>query len=216
MRRVLLVFAGGFCGTLARVLLGAPLLALARWVGMPAAHGGFPYDIFAINLSGALAMGLLYGLFERGAAIPPDVRLTLGTGFLGAYTTFSTFVVGGDKLLPSASLTGLVYLFGSLALGVLCAALGYEAASVFLDWRRIRRRAAVHVRRVGRATLATAPLATWVGQRVTPRASRDQILHRDTRPGRVRYQRYARPTHPHPTRANDPADDQVPEEEEMR
>src|SRR5579863_6577161 len=97
MRRVVLVFAGGFCGTLARYLLSAPLLALARlWLPGGAS---FPYDILTINVTGALALGLLFGLVERGSRVSPDVRLTVGTGFLGAYTTFSSFVVGGDILL---------------------------------------------------------------------------------------------------------------------
>ena len=135
MRKVALVCAGGFCGTLARYLLMAPLLGLARTL-FPAGPGTFPYDILVINLSGAFALGILYGLVERGAALPPDARLAVGTGFLGAYTTFSTFVYGGDKLLMSgAFVAGLLYLCGSMALGVVCAWAGRIAATAIISMR---------------------------------------------------------------------------------
>jgi len=129
MGKVALVCAGGFCGTLARYVLMAPLLGLAGSL-LPGGRTGFPYDIFVINLSGAFALAFLYGLVERGAGLAPDVRLAVGTGFLGAYTTFSTFVYGGDKLLASgAILTGILYLGGSLALGVGCVWAGTLAAA---------------------------------------------------------------------------------------
>jgi CrcB protein len=128
MRRLLLVFAGGFCGTLARYLLSAPLLALAP-IWFPGVQAGIPYDIFLINCSGALALGLLSGLAEGSAAISPELRLTFGTGFLGAYTTLSTFAYGGEQLLSSgATLPGTLYLGGTLALGIACAWLGYALA----------------------------------------------------------------------------------------
>lgn len=141
MRKLALVFAGGFCGTLARYFLAAPLLALAALI-LPAAHTGFPWDVFAINLSGAFILGLLYGLAERGARIAPDTRLAIGTGFLGAYTTFSTFTYGGITLLLSgAALAGALYLVGSVVLGVACAYAGHLAAGVLLERRRLAHRA---------------------------------------------------------------------------
>lgn len=158
MRKLALVLAGGFCGTLARYYLAAPLLALAALI-FPGSRGGFPYDIFAINLSGAFALGLLYGLAERGARVSPDMRLTLGTGFLGAYTTFSTFTVGGDKLLlDGAWLTSVLYLAGSVGLGVFCAHLGHAASGALLAHRRISRRVRIRARRAWR--LALAPVAS--------------------------------------------------------
>lgn len=146
MRKIVLVFVGGFSGTLARYLLAAPLLALAR-SALPGGQG-LPYDILVINLTGALALGLLYGLVERGAAISPDVRLTLGTGFLGAYTTFSSFVVGGDTLIAEGSAaTGMAYLLGSIVLGVAAAHGGYLLSGMVSQRHRISRRTLVHARR---------------------------------------------------------------------
>lgn len=135
MRKIALVFVGGFCGALARYLVAMPLATLARH-HLPGASS-FPYEIFVINLSGAYLLGLLYGVTERGAAIPPDVRLALGTGFLGAYTTFSTFVTGGDTVLMAGTqFSGVAYLFGSIALGVICVHLGHLSAAGLTERRR--------------------------------------------------------------------------------
>ncbi len=135
MRNIALVFAGGFCGTLARALLSAPINSLALTL-FPHASAQFPWDIFAINLSGALALGLLYGLCERGSAIPHDVRLTVGPGFLGAFTTFSSYIVGGD-ILARTGLPGLAafYLIASMVMGVACAWVGYNAAGTLIQRR---------------------------------------------------------------------------------
>lgn len=181
VRRLGLVLAGGFCGTLARYYLSAPLLALAALV-LPGHGDGFPFDIFAINLSGAFALGLLYGLAERGARISPDARLALGTGFLGAYTTFSTFAVGGDTLLlRGAWLTGALYLAGSVALGVVCAHLGHVAAGAVLDRRRLTRRVRVRTRRAWRQAFApgTRSAAGSHASAIQPW----RLAHRDTSHG---------------------------------
>lgn len=170
LRKLALVLVGGFCGTLARYYLTAPLLALAALL-LPGAQSGFPYDTFAINLSGSFALGLLYGLAERGARVSPDTRLALGTGFLGAYTTFSTFTVGGDKLLlDGAWLTGALYLAGSIVLGVFCAHLGHIAASAIVAHRRISRGVRVRARRAWRLAVAPYTHASRVQPwRLTPR-----------------------------------------------
>lgn len=132
MRRLALVCVGGFCGALTRYLLAAPILALAaRLPDTPGGHSGFPYDILLINLSGALALGLIYGLVERRIPIAHDLRLLVGTGFLGAYTTFSSYVYGATHLLMTgAMVAGMLYLVGAMVAGLLCAQLGFWLASV--------------------------------------------------------------------------------------
>jgi fluoride exporter len=151
MRKLALVCAGGFCGTLARYLLGAPLLALAHVLFL--GHGGaIPWDTLSINLTGALALGVLYGIFERGALLPPAASLAFGTGFLGAYTTFSTFVYGGDTLVASGhALAGGVYLAGSLALGVGCAYVGYILGGLLVLVERRHRHRRLLALRANRA-----------------------------------------------------------------
>lgn len=164
MRKLALVFTGGFCGTLARYFLASPLLLLAARI-FPDGPAHFPYDIFAINLTGAFTLGLLYGLAERGSAISPEARLALGTGFLGAYTTFSTFTYGGNMLLGGDHwLFGLLYLGGGLALGIVCVHLGQVAAEMVAQRRHIGQRVR-RARRVWRRVLpASGSLALRRGR----------------------------------------------------
>lgn len=78
---VVYLVIGGSMGTLARHY-GA--MRLANAFGSPAAA------IFAVNVSGAFAIGLFLSLAEHRFAWPPGLVLGVGVGFLGAYTTFST------------------------------------------------------------------------------------------------------------------------------
>jgi fluoride exporter len=138
MRNIALVFAGGFCGTLARTLLATPITSLTLTL-FPHASARFPWDIFAINLSGALALGLLYGLCERGVPILHDIRLAAGPGFLGAFTTFSSYIVGGEMLARTGQpALAAFYVIASLAMGVGCAWAGYNAAGTLVQRRAVK------------------------------------------------------------------------------
>ncbi|HZC05245.1 MAG TPA: CrcB family protein [Ktedonobacterales bacterium] len=138
IRKLSLVLAGGFCGTVVRYLLSKPLLALAGV--LPDAHAGFPYDILLINLTGAFVIGLLFGAFEHGASLSPDARLTLGTGFLGSYTTFSSFMVGAGTMLARGQYTlALLYLCGAMAAGVTLAMAGYAVSGAVIERQRAAR-----------------------------------------------------------------------------
>lgn len=123
-RFVLLVGAGGVLGALARYGLGLTIPA----------PGGWPLGTLVINLSGALALGaLLEGLSRRG----PDaggrriLRLAVGTGFLGAFTTYSTLALDAVHLFDAGRPTeGAWYLGASL--------LGGAAATVSGIWLAAR------------------------------------------------------------------------------
>jgi len=102
----------GGLGSVARLLVDA---AVSQRVG-----GRFPAGTLAVNLSGAALLGLLTGLALRG-----DALLLAGTGLLGAYTTFSTWMLESQRLAEDGQLRGLwLNLAGSLALGLAAAALG--------------------------------------------------------------------------------------------
>ncbi|HEY0756106.1 MAG TPA: CrcB family protein [Ktedonobacteraceae bacterium] len=116
-RRILAVLCGGFCGTLTRYALSQLIQA---WLGK-----GWPYDILFINLSGALLIALVTTLADATFLVGPTRRLLINTGFLGAYTTFSSLALG-DILLFSKGvwLAALLYLVLSLGGGLGAVLLG--------------------------------------------------------------------------------------------
>ena len=94
--------------------LAGSLGAYARFrLSTPLNRARFPWGTFAVNVSGAFLLGLL-----EGAGVDGDALLICGTGFLGAYTTFSTWMV-------EARPARLGYLFASMAAGLAAAALGW-------------------------------------------------------------------------------------------
>lgn len=78
---VLLVMVGGIAGALARVVLDSLLMQRLR--------PRWPLGTFSINVTGSLLLGLVTGL-SLTHGLPAAVRLLVGVGFCGAYTTFST------------------------------------------------------------------------------------------------------------------------------
>lgn len=115
-------------GVLLAVFLGAVLGGGARYgigVAAPPRVDGFPWDIFAINLSGAFALAVLLVLVLE--VFPPTryVRPAVGTGFIGAFTTFSSLATATDHLLAHGHpVLAIAYTLGSLFGGLAAAALG--------------------------------------------------------------------------------------------
>ena len=113
----LLIGAAGALGAAAR--FGVADWIARRW------RGHFPIATLLINVSGAFALGLLLSVSHGAAPTASNLRLVLGTGFLGGYTTFSalcfeTFASARGGRHGSAWL----YAAGTLALGALAAATG--------------------------------------------------------------------------------------------
>jgi len=114
--RVVWLSIGGAVGVNARYWLAA---AIERAIG-----GRFPWATFTINVSGAFAVGLLATLMTRLGSNPP-ARLLAVVGFLGGYTTFSTFALESHRLAESgAAGRSLGYMLGSVAAGLCAVALG--------------------------------------------------------------------------------------------
>ena len=99
-------------------LLGAPAryeLALA----LPAPRGGFPFSTFAINVTGSFALGALLTLMVEKWPPRKYLRPFFATGVLGAYTTWSTFMVDTDLLLKGSHVAmAASYVFATLAAGL--------------------------------------------------------------------------------------------------
>jgi len=81
----------GAVGTLTRFAIGK---AVQQWVG-----AGFPWGTIAINISGCFLFGFFWALGGERMVISSEARLLILTGFMGAYTTFSTFVFESSQML---------------------------------------------------------------------------------------------------------------------
>ena len=104
----------GGLGAIARLLLDGAVSARAG--------RALPWGTLAVNLSGALALGVLVG-----AAVGGDALRLAGTGFIGAYTTFSTWMLETHRLAEDGrSRPAIANVLVSLALGLTCAWLGRE------------------------------------------------------------------------------------------
>jgi CrcB protein len=121
----LLVGVGSFVGANARYLL-------SRWVG-GATDLRFPLATFLINVSGSFVLGLIGGLLAQRAVPHADaVRLALGVGFCGGFTTFSTFAFETDALLEDGIwLTAVLNMVLSLLAGLVAVRLGLVAAKAW-------------------------------------------------------------------------------------
>jgi len=116
----LLVAAGGAVGAVGRFQLGR---AVTHWAGP---NAGFPWGTLSANVIGSLAMGLLVGWMARhGAGGSENLRLLLGVGLLGGFTTFSAFSLEMIVLMERDSIgLAMVYAGVSVLAGLAALYLG--------------------------------------------------------------------------------------------
>lgn len=90
----------------------------------------FPFGTMTVNVLGCLIIGFLSGLnWNGGGWMSPSTKLLLTTGFCGGFTTFSTFINEGSALMKDEHYTYMMlYLFGSLALGLIAVLSGHQLA----------------------------------------------------------------------------------------
>lgn len=91
MERILFLFAAGGLGTIGRY-------AVATWI-QRASSTDFPWGILAANALGSLAFGLIYSLADNHNLLSGEARIVVLVGFLGAFTTFSTFAFDTSQLI---------------------------------------------------------------------------------------------------------------------
>jgi CrcB protein len=125
LAQALVVGAGGSIGAIARLWIASWFAD--RW------GTAFPYGTFFINISGSFVIGLLLTIIAARAQVNPAYRLFFVTGFLGAYTTFSTYSFEGMSLLESGQVSsGLLYLAGSVGAGLIAVTLGAALGRLFV------------------------------------------------------------------------------------
>ncbi len=119
--KILYLSLGGAAGTLSRYWLSG--------VAQRLAGGSFPLGTMTVNLLGCLLFGAVWGLFENRLLPGSEVRLLVLTGFMGAFTTFSTYMFETAELVKygqmlialvnvvGQSILGLVFVLAGIALG---------------------------------------------------------------------------------------------------
>jgi CrcB protein len=111
----------GFFGAIARLLIG---MACGR------VFSQFPVGTLIINLSGSFILGWFSMFARQRVGFSETIRVAIATGFVGAYTTFSTFMYESDALMrQGAWLKAYTNLIGSVVLGLLAVRLGAYMAS---------------------------------------------------------------------------------------
>ena len=110
---------GAIPGALSRYYIS---IYFGQWFGV------FPYGTLFVNLTGSFVMGVFTAYLLASAIVAPNLRLFVATGFLGSYTTFSTYALDTVNLIQTGKFgLSLGYWFGSAVCGVV----GLELGNLF-------------------------------------------------------------------------------------
>lgn len=107
MIKWLYLFLGGGIGTIARYVLSG---FVYQWLGTR-----FPLGTLSVNLSGCFLIGFLAAISEEKFLLSPELRILMGIGFLGGFTTFSTFILETAHLIRDDQ---VLMAFGNVVLSV--------------------------------------------------------------------------------------------------
>lgn len=124
MQKLMLIGLAGAFGAVARYGLGG---LVQRFTGVT-----FPWGTFVVNILGAFLFGLIWSLVEQRLVISVETRVIILSGFLGAFTTFSSFMFETSSLIGEAQ-WGLAVLNvgGQIVLGLAAMFLGLATGRVF-------------------------------------------------------------------------------------
>lgn len=112
MHTLIAIAAGGALGALSRHFVSNAIMKITG--------GGFPYGTFTVNIVGSFLMGILIIAFAHRFDMTPALRALLTVGFLGSFTTFSTYSMETVLLIERGDFqSAALYAAGSLVVGVL-------------------------------------------------------------------------------------------------
>lgn len=120
---MLYIAAGGALGAICRWSMNTGISSLMK--------GPYPLGTLSVNVLGSFLMGLLVAYFLKNASLSNEFKMFLTVGFLGSFTTFSTFSMDAVNLFHNDDPYGaLTYIFGSVILSIGAVMLG-----TFLVWK---------------------------------------------------------------------------------
>jgi len=121
--KYVMVGLGGFVGAIARFWVG---VYIANRMGTR-----FPYGTFVINISGSFIIGLVITVLAERSSLSPNWRYLIPIGFVGAYTTFSTFEFETLRAIQDGQIAiGMLNVFGSVIAGFIAVWLGVITAKL--------------------------------------------------------------------------------------
>lgn len=124
IQKLLLLSIAGACGTVSRFAV-CEMMQKAK-----GAH--FPYGTFTVNILGSFLFGVIYVLAERKLTLGTETRLILLIGFMGAFTTFSTFAFDTAKMLKASQwMLAIGNVLGQSILGIAALVVGVLVARAF-------------------------------------------------------------------------------------
>jgi fluoride exporter len=113
---LLVVGFGGFIGSILRFITVRALEVKLQ--------SNFPYGTLLVNLLGSLLLGIIYSYTLKKIGYSENLRLFLGAGICGGFTTFSAFALENYLLLPQRTYLSIIYILISIVAGIAAVAAG--------------------------------------------------------------------------------------------
>ncbi len=124
LRTLLLIGLGGFLGSISRFLIALGVNRVFQSV--------LPIGTLAVNILGCLLIGIIYSLAEQKNILGPELRIFLGVGFCGGFTTYSSFAFEKFSLIKTGDFLLLsVYIGASVFLGLIAVFIGSQIHKLF-------------------------------------------------------------------------------------
>jgi fluoride exporter len=121
------IAAGGFLGAISRFIIKSVYIFDYK--------GNFPLNTLIVNVTGSLVLAFVLSLVLNDFKLNEDIKLGISTGFMGAYTTFSTLCKEMTRLMTEGNFfTALIYIIVSISLGLIAVYIGIKLSKMIQKW----------------------------------------------------------------------------------